>query len=65
MVIVKETYILAVQAKALRHRVTKSEDAWFLVSSSLPAPARSRAQLAASADVHLRNPADSNQPLAD
>jgi hypothetical protein len=44
-VIVKETYILAVQAKALRHRLTISEDAWFLETSSLPAPARSKVSL--------------------
>ena len=35
----------AVQAKALRHRLTISEDAWFLETSSLPAPARSKVSL--------------------
>lgn len=45
MVFVKETYILAVQAKTLRHRLTISEDAWFLVSSSLPAPSQLKVSL--------------------
>lgn len=61
MVNVKETYILEVQAKALRHRLAISEDAWFLEISSLGSRAVER-QLAASADAHLRNPAESNQP---
>lgn len=34
LVIVKKIYILAVQAKTLRHHLTISEDAWFLVSIS-------------------------------
>jgi len=32
VVIVKEIYILAGQAKTLRHRLTISENAWFLES---------------------------------
>ncbi|RPP68483.1 hypothetical protein IPC1138_13835 [Pseudomonas aeruginosa] len=41
MVIVQETYILAVQVKALRDRLTISEDTWFLETDSRSAPARS------------------------
>lgn len=45
LVIVKKIYILAVQAKTLRHRLTISEDAWFLVNISLPAPTRLKVSL--------------------
>lgn len=45
MVIVKETYILAVQTKALRHRLTINEHAWILEASSLPVRARSKVSL--------------------
>ncbi|MEK7995225.1 MAG: hypothetical protein AAB403_15580 [Planctomycetota bacterium] len=37
MVIVKETYILAVQAKSLHRCLTISEHAWILEASSVPA----------------------------
>jgi hypothetical protein len=40
VVIVKETYALAVQAKALRHRLTINENAWTIQARSLPARAR-------------------------
>lgn len=48
-------YIVAVQAKPLRHLLTISEDAWFLASISV--------QLAAFADAWLWNPTDSKQPF--
>ncbi|MNJ31344.1 hypothetical protein D3C77_259760 [compost metagenome] len=45
LVIVKKIYILAVQAKTQRHRLTIREDAWFLVNISLPAPTRLKVSL--------------------
>jgi hypothetical protein len=45
VVIIKESYILAVEAKAPRHRLTMRVHAWILEASSLPAPARSKVSL--------------------
>lgn len=65
MVIVQETYILAVQVKALGQRLTISEDMWLLEINSLSASVRSDVSLQPPPTFTCANRADSNWPYAD